>query len=68
MPLQHPSKTTQNRPKTTPRVYFLVLEFRSRSGIDFGSILVAKMPPFGDPLGTLWATKIDEKIDLNLDR
>ena len=52
MPLRHPPKTTQNRPKSLPRLNFFAIKFRPRFGIDFGTILAPKMPPFGIVYGT----------------
>ena len=64
MPLRHPSKTTQNRPKTAPRGNFFALKFRPRFGIDFGSILPPKMPPFWHPFGAQNRSKNRSEIRL----
>ena len=54
-----PPKTTQNRPKSLPIRNFFILKFQ----LVFGAIFLQFWIQKGSPLGTLLATKSDQKTD-----
>ena len=61
---QERPKIAQDRPKSLPRGNFFALKFRPRFGIDFGSMLAPKMPPFWHPFGGQNRSKNRSEIGL----